>query len=98
VPVGLVHAEHEVARHAVAVCGLHEIVVPAAHAVDVVAKVDVGVEDLGVRRELATELLVEGRKQSLRSLEHLVHGFSLRFGVPAAGEVIRHRLERDLQV
>src|SRR6266540_4134451 len=72
-PVGLVHAEHEGMRDAVAVCDLLELVVHAPEAVDVVSEMDVGVEDVGSLRQLALQLLVIGGEQRLSSLEHVLH-------------------------
>ena len=74
VPVGLVHAEHECPSDPVPLLDLLEVVVDAAEAVDVVAEVDVGVEDLGVLGQLAGELLVVAGDQCLRPLEDFVHG------------------------
>ena len=73
VPVGLVHAEHEGARDAVALVDRLELLVDAGHAVDVVAKVNVGIEDLRVRRQLAGELLVVPGDQRLRPFEDRFH-------------------------
>ena len=58
---------------AVAVGDPHELVEATAHPVDVVAEVDVGVEDLGVGGQLAAKLLVVRVEQLLRSIEHVVH-------------------------
>src|SRR5215210_8185158 len=46
-PVGLVHAEHEAARDREAVTDAIQLLVDALHAVDVVAEMDVRIEDLG---------------------------------------------------
>jgi len=58
VPVGLVEAEHEAARHPVPVHQLDQVVIPPDHAVDVLAEVNVGVEDLRIFGQLAPQLLV----------------------------------------
>ena len=58
VPVGLVEAEHEGARDAVARHQRLEAVVVADHPVDVEAEVQVRVEDVGALRQQAAELLV----------------------------------------
>ena len=71
--VGLVHAEHEGALDAVAVEHCDQVLVDAAEAVDVVAEVNVGVEEGGLRRQLAAELVVVGRQQSLSALERVRH-------------------------
>jgi hypothetical protein len=56
VAVGLVHAEHERPRDSVARHDAFELVVVAGHSVDVVAEVQVRVEDLRIRRQLAAQL------------------------------------------
>jgi hypothetical protein len=73
VPVDLVHAEHEAARNSVAIEDPLEVLVDPGHPVDVVAEVDVRVEDLHVLRQLAPQLLVVAGDQRLRLLEHLFH-------------------------
>jgi hypothetical protein len=73
VPVGLVEAEHEAARDAVAVVDALELVVDAAEAVDVVPEVDVRVEDLRVAGDLALELLVVPGDQRPGPFEHVFH-------------------------
>ena len=50
-----------------------EVLVDPGHAVDVVAEVDVRVEDLGALRQLARQLLVVAGDQRLRLLEHFLH-------------------------
>ncbi len=56
VPVGLVEAEDERPRDPVVALQLLELVVVADHPVDVVPEVQVGVEDVGVRRQLPLQL------------------------------------------
>ena len=73
VAVGLVEAEHERARDAVAAHHLGELVVVADHAVDVVPQMEVRVEDLGAGRQLAHELLVVGRAELERACERIRH-------------------------
>ena len=51
VPIGLVHAEHESPRDAIPRHPTHELVVLADHPVDVVAEMEVRVEDLRVGRQ-----------------------------------------------
>ena len=58
VPVGLVEAEHEGARDAVAVHEACELFVAPDHPVDVRAEVGVGVEDLEVGGEIGAQALV----------------------------------------
>ena len=60
--VGLVHAEHEAARDAVGVADPLEVLVDPDHAVDVVAEMDVDIEDVGTCRELSPQLLVPERE------------------------------------
>ena len=50
-----------------------ELLVDADLAVDVVAEVDVRVEDLGVRGQHVAKLVVVPRHQRLRPLELLLH-------------------------
>ena len=73
VAVDLVHAEHEAARDPVGLVDPLEVLVDPGHAVDVVAEVDVRVEDLGALRQLARQLVVVAGDQRLRFLEHLLH-------------------------
>jgi hypothetical protein len=72
-PVDLVHAEHEAARDAVAVVDPLEVLVDPGHAVDVVAEVDVNIEDLRVLRQLASQLLVVAGYQRLGPFENVFH-------------------------
>jgi hypothetical protein len=65
--VRLVHAEHEGARDAVLLHDSLELFVLPAPPVDVLAEVDVGVEDAGVLRELTPELFVVGRNELMGS-------------------------------
>ena len=58
VPVGLVEAEHEGPRDAVAVHGADQLLVAPDHPVDVRAEVGVGVEDLEVGGEIGAQTLV----------------------------------------
>ena len=57
-PVGLVEAEHERARDRVLVHEREQLVVVADHAVDVVAEVEVRVEDLRALGQELPDLLV----------------------------------------
>ena len=50
-----------------------ELLVDAAIAVDVVAEVDVGVEDLGALGQLLAQLLFVARDQLLGALKLLLH-------------------------
>ena len=71
--VRLVQAEHEAARDPVTVVDGHQIVVAAAEPVDVLAEMDVRVEDLGTfrkRREQHPRVVVD---QCLRASERFVH-------------------------
>ena len=79
-PVGLVEAEHEAARHAVPVHALLELLVAPAHAVDVGAEMGVRVEDLRSRRQLGAELRLEGVEQLLGPLERCAHPWNLPGG------------------
>ena len=58
-PVGLVEAEHEGARDAVLRHQGLELVVVADHPVDVVAEMQVSVEDVRARRKQRAQLAVE---------------------------------------
>jgi hypothetical protein len=73
VPVDFVHAEHEAARDAVALVDPLEVLEDPGHAVDVVAEVDVRVEDLRVVGQLARQLLVVAGDQGLGPFEHVFH-------------------------
>src|SRR5262249_32152457 len=75
--VGLVHAEHERARDPVAVHEALELLVAAGHAVEVVAEMEVRVEDLGAFGQLAAELLVPAFDELLRALERVLHRSSV---------------------
>ena len=77
VAVGLVQAEDVAARDPVPVQDRLELVVAADHAVDVVAEVRMGVEDVRARRQLRAELGLEGGKELLCSLELLAHPLNL---------------------
>ena len=77
VAVRLVHAEHEAARDAGRVVDALELLVDADLAVDVVAEVDVRVEDLGVRGQQVAKLVFVPRQQRLRPLELLLHESSV---------------------
>ena len=68
-PVGLVEAEHERAADAVLVHHPEQLVRPSAHSVDVVAEMDVRVEDLEVGGKLAQDLFPPGREEVARSVE-----------------------------
>ena len=109
VAVGLVEAEHERPRDAEARLDPLEFVVVAAEAVDVVAEVDVGVEDLGAGGKVAGELGRPGLHQLFRALERFLHPGSLcsvrsaahgpsgrfRRALDGSGSVIRLRFEDD---
>ena len=75
--VRLVHAEHEAARDAGHVVEPLELLVDADLAVDVVAEMDVRVEDLGVRGQHVEKLVLVPRQQRLRPLELLLHETSV---------------------
>ena len=66
-PVGLVEAEHEGARDAVARLELLELVVVADHPVDVLTEVQVRVEDRGALREQPPSLVVPAGDQLERT-------------------------------
>ena len=72
-PVGLVHAEHEAARRVGGVVDALELLVNAAIAVDVIAEMDVGVEDFRTLGQLLAQLLVVARDQLLGALKLLLH-------------------------
>ena len=102
VAVRLVHAEHEAVRDPVRVVDALELLVDADLAVDVVAEVDVRVEDLGVRGQQVAKLVLVPRQQRLRPLELLLHEFSVyaRDGrIPRGArrpDLLRHRdVRRD---
>ena len=76
-PVGLVHAEHEGARDAVALHDPLEVVVVPDHSVDVVAEVEVRVEDVRIFGELPPHLLVPLGDQLLSALKRFVHRFAV---------------------
>jgi hypothetical protein len=71
--VRLVHAEHERPRDAVLVHDPLELLVLAAEAVDVVAQMEVSIEDLGVPGQQPTQLLVVARDQRLGAREGRFH-------------------------
>ena len=73
VAVRLVHAEHEGAGDAVARHDPLELLVGPAPAVDVVAEVDVRVENLRADRKLLSKLLVVRGNQLLAAFERVVH-------------------------
>jgi len=76
VPVGLVEAEHEAARHPVPVHLVDQVLIPADHAVDVLAEVNVGVEHFRVFGQLAPQLLVPPGEHFPCAIERL-HAWSL---------------------
>ena len=76
-PVGLVQAEHERARDPVAGHDPLELVVVADHPVDVVAEVEVGVEDVRAGRELAAQLGVPLLDQLEGALCRVAHPWNL---------------------
>ncbi len=73
VAVGLVHAEHEAVRDPCSLVDPFELLVDASEAVDVVAEVNVCVEDLGIRGQPVTELVVVPSDQLLGPLELRFH-------------------------
>ena len=77
-PVGLVEAEHERAGDPVRALDPQQLVEVAAHAVDVRAEVDVGVEDLGVRRQLGAHDLLEALDEALARRRTSSTSLSLR--------------------
>jgi hypothetical protein len=72
-PVGLVEAEHEAAGDAEPVHQLLELLVASDHPVDVVAEMDVRVEDVRVRRQLGPELVLPVGEQLLCTIERGLH-------------------------
>src|SRR5438445_4488930 len=68
-PVRLVEAEHEGAADGVLVHHPEQLVVVPGDSVDVVAEMDVRVEDLRVRRQLAAQLVAPGVEQLVRAVE-----------------------------
>ena len=69
--IGLVEAEHERARDAVAVHDPDQFLVTPDHSVDVRAEVGVGVEDLEIGREIGAQPLVPRRSDLPCSLERV---------------------------
>ena len=76
--VGLVEAEHERARDAVALHQRLELVVVADHPVDVVAEVEVRVEDLCALGDQAAQIAVVALEQLACPVAWL-HGFESRY-------------------
>ena len=88
-PVGLVEAEHERARDAVVAHQRLELVVVADHAVDVVAEVEVRVEDLGAVGQQPPDLVVVAADKLQRAFEGIGHPGKLTAAQPEAGAVRR---------
>ena len=105
VAVGLVQAEHERALDPVPVLQLDQVVVAPGHPVDVVAEVDVRVEDPRAFGQDATELVVIPGDQPLGTLESVLHGRSLPAGCrsetvrrrPREGAPKRARVAREIE-
>ena len=72
-PVGLVEAEHEGPRDAVAVHGADQLLVAPDHPVDVRAEVGVGVEDLEVGGEIGAQTLVPRRQRPAVPARAVIH-------------------------
>ncbi len=98
VPVGLVEAEDEGSRDAVAVHGAEELLVVAHHPVDVRAEVRVGVEDVQVDGESRAQPLVprccdlpcplECLHQAESSRPHAAHAYPCRFRADSAKDTV----------
>ena len=72
-PVGLVEAEDETARDAVAVEQSLELLEAADHPVDVAAEMRVRVEDVGTGRQLGAQLRLEVGEELFGACQWLAH-------------------------
>ena len=72
-PVGLVEAEHERAGDPVRPLDPEQLVEVAAHAVDVGPEMHMGVEELGVLRQLRAHEVLEALDEALRAAKDVLH-------------------------